>query len=73
MIRTIVGARNCANPVTVRSPEEYRAETRRIREQAQQVDREDLQVTILQIVELYESMAEQVKKMTKQQQVARRK
>ena len=50
MIRTIVGARNCANPVTVRSPEEYRAETRRIREQAQQVDREDLQVTILQIV-----------------------
>ena len=53
--------------MTVRTPDEYRADARRIREQAQQADRDDLQQTLLDIAILYERMAEHVEKLAKQQ------
>jgi hypothetical protein len=53
--------------VTVRSPEEYRAVAQRIRERAQQVDREELRTTMMDIAKLYDQMAGQVEKLAKQQ------
>jgi len=53
--------------VTIRSPEEYRADAQRIRDKARQVDRDDLRTTMLEIAQLYENMAVHVEKITKQQ------
>ena len=46
--------------MTVRTPDEYRADARRLREQGQQADREDARQT-------HEKMAEQVEKLARQQ------
>jgi len=53
-------------PMTVRSPEEYRAEADRTREPAGRVDDTLLRTTMLEIADLYESMAKQVEKVAKQ-------
>jgi hypothetical protein len=51
--------------VTLRSPEEYRAEADRIREQVERVDDTLLRTTMLEIADLYERMAGQVEKVAK--------
>jgi hypothetical protein len=53
--------------MTVRTPDEYRADACRLREQGQQADREDVRQTLLDIAKLYERMAEQVEKLVQQQ------
>ena len=50
-----------------RTPDDYRADSRRIREQAQQIDREDVKQTLLEIAILDERMAEHVEKLGQQQ------
>jgi hypothetical protein len=52
--------------MTVRTPDEYRADAPRLREQGQQADREDVRKTLLDLARLYEKMAEQVEKLEKQ-------
>ena len=53
--------------MTVRTPDEYRADAQRLREQGQQADREDVRKTLLDLARLYEKMAEHVEKLAKQQ------
>ena len=47
--------------MSIRSPDEYREEARRMRAMAVQVSRDDMRQTLLEIAHLYEAMARQAK------------